>query len=77
MKVFSIVLMSAVLSATAIAQQDAAKVIAETWVSGDKVVKGQPFSAEAVSEFIRENCKEVGFRFHVSGDIIDLSLIHI
>lgn len=53
MKVFSIVLLSAMFGATAFAQQDVAKVIAETWVSGDKVVKGQPFSAEAVSESVQ------------------------
>ncbi|MEQ1920862.1 MAG: hypothetical protein ABL952_00005 [Pyrinomonadaceae bacterium] len=53
MKVFSIVLLTAVFGVTAIAQQDAAKVIAETWTSGDKVVKGQPFSAEAVSESVQ------------------------
>lgn len=52
MKVFSIVLLSAMFGVTAFAQQDA-KVIAETWTTGDKVVKGQPFSAEAVSESVQ------------------------
>jgi len=52
MKIFSLILMSAMFGVTAFAQQDA-KVIAETWVSGDKVVKGQPFSAEAVSESVQ------------------------
>ncbi|MBK8305411.1 MAG: hypothetical protein IPK98_19355 [Chloracidobacterium sp.] len=52
MKIFSIVLLCAMFGATAFAQQDA-KVIAETWVSGDKVVKGQPFSADAVSESVQ------------------------
>lgn len=53
MKVFSLILMSAMFGVTAMAQQDAAKIIAETWTSGDKVVKGQPFSAEAVSESVQ------------------------
>lgn len=52
MKVFSLILMSAMFGVTGFAQQDA-KVIAETWTSGDKVVKGQPFSAEAVSESVQ------------------------
>ncbi|HRI02411.1 MAG TPA: hypothetical protein PLL77_01600 [Pyrinomonadaceae bacterium] len=52
MKVFSIILLSAMFGVTGFAQQDA-KVIAETWTSGDKVVKGQPFSAEAVSESVQ------------------------
>lgn len=52
MKVFALVFLSAMFGVTTLAQQDA-KVIAETWVSGDKVVKGQPFSAEAVSESVQ------------------------
>lgn len=52
MRIFVLVLMSAMFGVTALAQQDA-RVIAETWSSGDKVVKGQPFSAEAVSESVQ------------------------
>ncbi len=52
MKVFSLILMSAVLGVSAFAQQEA-KIIAETLAAGDKVVKGQPFSAEAVSESVQ------------------------